>query len=312
MPWPARPLRGYLLGLALVCHAACAAGPVVATAGRQAKLADFQRQHARTSYRFGACTSLAMDCSCFVQRLYNGAFGLALPRTTLTQAAALTSARVTAVRRPSEVHESVLCVGDLIYTYQGESWTAGPRHVTVYAGGGRLLHAWRGGGRVGTSPLAWVRAFSLHGVYRPLGCEDESARGDRPIVSASAYEAEDDAAVRAVIRRFFGSWRSGRGEALRGVFWPDALQLVQEGPRRLDTIISSRRAALRDVRRAAARYRIEALSFWGDLAIAEIRYDLELQYKNHRRAHEDIRETLILARREGIWRISHQESVFGD
>lgn len=307
---PRRRRRAVLLAGGVLC-ASVLAGAAAAAAGRQAKLADFRRQHAGVRYSFGACNARSMDCSCFIQRLYRDAFGLTLPRTTLGQAAALTAARVPGIRGPAELRAPALCVGDLVYTYQGSSWTAGPRHVAVYAGNGELLHAWRGGGRVGTSPLAWARQFSLHGVYRPLGCGD-SARGERPALRASAYDAGDDAAVRALIERFFASWRSGSTEALTSTFWPDGVQLAREGPRRLDAIAAARRAALREVRRAGAHYRIEALSFWGDLAIAEVRYDLELIYGRHRRLHDGIRETLILARRDGRWRISQQESLFGD
>ncbi len=133
-------------------------------------LEAFYRKTDGVRHKLGSCTRSEMDCSCYVQKLFTEKFDLDLPRTTLTQVRSMPYLRVRKIQRRSQLTSSNLCAGDLIYTYVGNSWESGTRHVVVYAGHSRVLHSSSSFKGVQMSSLDWVRDFHLEGVFRPLGC----------------------------------------------------------------------------------------------------------------------------------------------
>ena len=79
-----------------------------------------------TPYRFGGTTRSGVDCSAFVRAIYADAFGVALTRATRTQ-----------VTEGRPVARDDLRAGDLVFFRTGRD----QRHVGIYLGGGRMLHA---------------------------------------------------------------------------------------------------------------------------------------------------------------------------
>ncbi len=79
-----------------------------------------------TPYSFGGSTRSGIDCSAFVQVLYQDALGLQLPRSTTSQRT---------VGEP--VRRSQLDVGDLVFFETGPK----QKHVGVYLGGDEFSHA---------------------------------------------------------------------------------------------------------------------------------------------------------------------------
>lgn len=79
-----------------------------------------------TPYRFGGTTRSGVDCSAFVRAIYEDAFGVPLTRATQTQVAE---------GRP--VARDDLRAGDLVFFRTGRD----QRHVGIYLGEGRMLHA---------------------------------------------------------------------------------------------------------------------------------------------------------------------------
>ena len=77
-------------------------------------------------YRFGGTTRDGIDCSAFVRAVYESAYGVRLTRSTRTQ-----------VREGVEVPRHALRVGDLVFFRTGPD----RRHVGIYLGEGRMLHA---------------------------------------------------------------------------------------------------------------------------------------------------------------------------
>ncbi len=79
-----------------------------------------------TPYRFGGESRHGIDCSAFVQQVYRQAFAIELPRTTKAQ-----------LRSGIGVHARWPQAGDLLF-FQPRR---GPRHVGIYLGDGRFIHA---------------------------------------------------------------------------------------------------------------------------------------------------------------------------
>lgn len=79
-----------------------------------------------TPYRFGGTTRSGVDCSAFVRAIYDAAFGVSLTRSTRTQ-----------VREGQSVPRHDLRAGDLVFFKTGRN----QRHVGIYLGQNRLLHA---------------------------------------------------------------------------------------------------------------------------------------------------------------------------
>ncbi|MDR5867596.1 C40 family peptidase [Halomonas koreensis] len=92
---------------------------------RRALLAQHERWLG-TPYRLGGTGRGGIDCSALVQRVFADTFQLRLPRTTARQ-----------VRRGEPVSREALRPGDLVFFRP-----PGPyRHVGIYVGEGRFLHA---------------------------------------------------------------------------------------------------------------------------------------------------------------------------
>ena len=79
-----------------------------------------------TPYRFGGTAKSGVDCSAFVRAIYADAFGVPLTRATRTQ-----------VNEGRPVARDDLRAGDLVFFRTGRD----QRHVGIYLGGGRMLHA---------------------------------------------------------------------------------------------------------------------------------------------------------------------------
>ncbi len=307
----------HLTTFVLICllGLAPALAPAAPARDRAEALRAFQRQSAGVSYQFGSCTRSQMDCSCFIQRLFAEEFGEFLPRTTLAQASWMADKRVTPISRPSQLTDRNLCAGDLIYTYAlGSSWPTGPRHVVVYAGGDRVLHSSPAIRGVGTSPLAWVRRYHLHGVFRPLGCDGDRRRTPAPARArtdrATAVGATDR--IRAVIDSLFETWETQDLDRFRSCWSPKAVQWDLGRRRDLNEIVRQRRKSFRTLVAARETHRYEEITAWTDHAIVEVVYSLEMKFSQHTYHQQDLKESFTLRRDNGTWRIIHNESYQGN
>ena len=155
-------MRGYrktLLLLFCIGLSACASRPVTpdnntkAAARITARLEQSFAHWEGTPYRWGGTDNTGMDCSAFVQRSYQEAFGIQLPRSTREQQ-----------RVGKGVHSRWLRPGDLLFFRP----TRGYRHVGIYIGDNRFIHASTSAGvtRGNLNDRYWRR--SLTGVRRIL------------------------------------------------------------------------------------------------------------------------------------------------
>ena len=105
-----------------------------------------------TPYRYGGNTPAGgFDCSGLIGYVYNGAAGIALPRTTR---------EMNAMRSASPVSRDALQAGDLLFFA-----TSGGRrvsHAAIYVGQGRFVHAPSTGGTVRLDSLSnsyWQKSY---------------------------------------------------------------------------------------------------------------------------------------------------------
>lgn len=106
---------------------------------RQALMVEHQRWQG-TPYRLGGTSSAGIDCSALVQNVFADTFSLDLPRTTRHQ-----------VNEGAAVGRESLEPGDLVFFRP-----LGSRHVGIYVGDERFLHA---------STSRGVMISSLDNVY---------------------------------------------------------------------------------------------------------------------------------------------------
>lgn len=92
---------------------------------RQALLAQHERW-VGTPYRLGGESPRGIDCSALVQNIFSDTFRFDLPRTTGEQ-----------VRQGQRVDRDDLRPGDLVFFRPSRAY----RHVGIYVGEGRFLHA---------------------------------------------------------------------------------------------------------------------------------------------------------------------------
>jgi cell wall-associated NlpC family hydrolase len=85
-----------------------------------------ERDWRGTPYRYGGTTRKGIDCSAFVQAVYDDVFGLELPRATAAQ-----------VEEGEEIDRRDLQPGDLVF-FKTRPRT---RHVGIYLGEGEFAHA---------------------------------------------------------------------------------------------------------------------------------------------------------------------------
>lgn len=95
-----------------------------AAAIREALMAEHDRW-AGTPYRFGGTNMSGIDCSALVQNIFSDAFQVELPRTTGSQ-----------LHMGEPITRDQLSPGDLVFFKP-----PGNRHVGIYVGQGRFLHA---------------------------------------------------------------------------------------------------------------------------------------------------------------------------
>lgn len=91
---------------------------------RDALMAEYERWQG-TPYRLGGTSSTGVDCSALVQNIFADRFSLDLPRTTRHQ-----------VNEGASVIRPALEPGDLVFFRP-----PGGRHVGIYVGNERFLHA---------------------------------------------------------------------------------------------------------------------------------------------------------------------------
>ena len=94
----------------------------------RAKLLSNYRHWQGTRYRLGGTTHRAVDCSALTRNLYRETFQMKLPRTTGGQ-----------LHKGRRIAKSRLQVGDLVFFHTGRY----QKHVGVYVGLGRFIHASR-------------------------------------------------------------------------------------------------------------------------------------------------------------------------
>ena len=87
------------------------------------KLNQIYRKWAGTRYRLGGTTKSGIDCSAFMQTTFIKTYGLSLPRTTSEQQ-----------HVGKRINKSELQQGDLVFFRKN-------RHVGVYIGNGKFMHA---------------------------------------------------------------------------------------------------------------------------------------------------------------------------
>jgi len=95
---------------------------------RRKSLMRQYQQWKGTRYRLGANSHRAIDCSALTRRLYQEAFSVSLPRTTGEQ-----------LRRGKKTRPGAAHIGDLVFFKTGRA----QKHVGIYIGGNRFIHASR-------------------------------------------------------------------------------------------------------------------------------------------------------------------------
>jgi cell wall-associated NlpC family hydrolase len=100
-------------------------------------------------YRYGGSTPRGFDCSGFTSYVYRKV-GVSLPHSATAQ-----------MRKAKRVSRSQARQGDLVFFHGGR----GAYHVGIYAGGNKVLHSPRPGGRVSTVNI-WTRNVSFGRVLR--------------------------------------------------------------------------------------------------------------------------------------------------
>ncbi|MDN3526077.1 NlpC/P60 family protein [Halomonas sabkhae] len=133
-------------------------------------------QHERwlgTPYQLGGTTRRGVDCSALVQNVFADTFQLDMPRTTANQ-----------VHEGRRVAQSELRPGDLVFFRPPGAY----RHVGIYVGDGRFMHA---------SSSSGVRLSSLDNQYwqryywqsrRPLETQHLAQRLDVPLYPGGTGE----------------------------------------------------------------------------------------------------------------------------
>ncbi len=89
-------------------------------------LMEFYKEWKGVKYKFGGNSKRGIDCSAFTQRIFKEKFNVKIPRNTRTQ-----------VKSGQSINKSQLQLGDLVFFKTGKY----DRHVGVYMGDGRFMHA---------------------------------------------------------------------------------------------------------------------------------------------------------------------------
>jgi len=120
--------------------------PTTTTTNRGATALAFAKRQLGDSYRYGAAGPNAWDCSGLTMKAWASA-GVSLPHSALAQ-----------FHGGKAVAKKDLRAGDLVFFYSGI------RHVGIYAGSGKVLHASRPG-----KPVAYIlmKYMPYQGARRP-------------------------------------------------------------------------------------------------------------------------------------------------
>ncbi|QEM81103.1 NlpC/P60 family protein [Halomonas binhaiensis] len=105
-----------------------AGGSLTANVGDELVRETLMEEHGKwagTPYRLGGTSFSGIDCSALVQNIFNEAFQVDLPRTTGSQ-----------INTGIPIGRTELSPGDLVFFRP-----PGSRHVGIYVGDGRFLHA---------------------------------------------------------------------------------------------------------------------------------------------------------------------------
>ncbi len=89
-------------------------------------LEKYYKKYKGTPYHYGGTTSLGFDCSGFVQRVYNEAFKIDLPRTTKGM-----------MKSGNKINQKKLKIGDLVFFHTKRK----VYHVGIYMGNRIFMHA---------------------------------------------------------------------------------------------------------------------------------------------------------------------------
>lgn len=135
----ARDMPGLISPAETLKHAQARASSSPSALIREALMSQHERWEG-TPYRLGGTSSSGVDCSALVQNIYADQFNINLPRTTRHQ-----------VNEGAAVARGSLEPGDLVFFRP-----PGSRHVGIYVGDERFLHA---------SSSRGVMISSLNNVY---------------------------------------------------------------------------------------------------------------------------------------------------
>ena len=90
------------------------------------KLENIYKKYKGVKYRYGGTDKRGFDCSGFVQRAYQEAFQIQLPRTTKAM-----------MKTGKKINKSQLKPGDLVFFHPTRKYY----HVGIYMGNGIFMHA---------------------------------------------------------------------------------------------------------------------------------------------------------------------------
>lgn len=119
------------------------------------KIVNLAEKYLNIPYVYGGTnTSTGIDCSAFIQSLYNK-LGVNLPRTTYEQ-----------INVGKKVSMKDLQPGDAVF-FNTDSSKNNPSHVGLYIGNGKMIHASSAAGKVITTDFnAYAKKFSVVGIRR--------------------------------------------------------------------------------------------------------------------------------------------------
>lgn len=98
-------------------------GTQILTGAKSTQLNKIYRQWAGTRYRLGGTDRHGIDCSAFMQEIFDKAYGISLPRSTAEQK-----------QIGQKISKNELKQGDLVFFRKNN-------HVGIYLGNGKFMHA---------------------------------------------------------------------------------------------------------------------------------------------------------------------------
>ena len=276
------------------------------------RLQEVHDQRQQVSYAFGGCDEWRMDCSCFVQTTFADEFGVALPRSTLSQVRYLQRSLISGFGNVANLRPEALCPGDLIYTYRGDSWRTSSRHVAISLGNGEILHAARGVG-VSIQPLRVLGHHRLRGVVRLFDCR-AGASTPPPRSQDLAQDVPDRTRseenlqrLRGLIHEVFVAWEDRDRQALDRLWASSAMQWRTSSGSGGFSEPTDWSRSLRQLGGRKWRYWVHRLDVRGQVAFVEVASEL-LCTGSSRSECGRMDQTFIWHREaDGRWRIGQHE-----